>query len=123
MPTSVPGRRNGVLRVDRLEVSYGSVRALRGVSLTVDQGQFVGVVGPNGAGKSTLLLTIAGALAPSAGTIQLEGAFIAGVAAENIARLIHGFTGGHGFPVVQTQLWETPHCFATYRPAQKKEPE
>lgn len=36
--------------------------------------------------------------------------------AENIARLIHEFTASRGFPVVETHLWETPHCFATYRP-------
>jgi 6-pyruvoyltetrahydropterin/6-carboxytetrahydropterin synthase len=35
--------------------------------------------------------------------------------AENIARLIHTFTASRGFPVVETHLWETPHCFATYR--------
>lgn len=35
--------------------------------------------------------------------------------AENIARLIHEFAANHGFPIVQTQLWETPNCFATYR--------
>jgi 6-pyruvoyltetrahydropterin/6-carboxytetrahydropterin synthase len=35
--------------------------------------------------------------------------------AENIARLIHHFAASRGFPVVETQLWETPHCFATYR--------
>ena len=34
--------------------------------------------------------------------------------AENIARLIHEFTANYGFPIVQTQLWETPNCFATY---------
>jgi len=36
--------------------------------------------------------------------------------AENIAKLIHEFTASHGFPVVETRLWETPRCFATYRP-------
>lgn len=35
--------------------------------------------------------------------------------AENIARLIHEFTAAHGFPIVETHLWETPRCFATYR--------
>jgi 6-pyruvoyltetrahydropterin/6-carboxytetrahydropterin synthase len=35
--------------------------------------------------------------------------------AENIARLIYDFTADHGFPVVDVQLWETPHCYATYR--------
>lgn len=36
--------------------------------------------------------------------------------AENIARLIYEFTAGQGFPIVEAILWETPHCFATYRP-------
>lgn len=36
--------------------------------------------------------------------------------AENIARLIYEFTAQHGFPVVETRLWETPHCYATYAP-------
>ncbi len=37
--------------------------------------------------------------------------------AETIARLIHEFTVSQGFPIVETHLWETPHCFATYRPS------
>lgn len=37
--------------------------------------------------------------------------------AENIAKLIYDFTASRGFPIVQCQLWETPHCFATYQPA------
>lgn len=36
--------------------------------------------------------------------------------AENIARLIHEYTASRGFPIVETHLWETPNCFATYRP-------
>ena len=36
--------------------------------------------------------------------------------AENIAKLIYDFTASRGFPIVQCQLWETPHCFATYQP-------
>ena len=36
--------------------------------------------------------------------------------AENIAKLIYDFTAGRGFPIVECQLWETPHCYATYRP-------
>ena len=35
--------------------------------------------------------------------------------AENIARLIHEYTASRGFPIVETKLWETPHCYATYR--------
>lgn len=37
--------------------------------------------------------------------------------AENICKLIHQYTASRGFPIVETQLWETPHCFATYREA------
>ena len=36
--------------------------------------------------------------------------------AENIAKLIHDFTASRGFPIIETKLWETPRCFATYRP-------
>jgi 6-pyruvoyltetrahydropterin/6-carboxytetrahydropterin synthase len=38
--------------------------------------------------------------------------------AENIARLIHEFAASQGFPIVETRLWETPNCFATFRPDQ-----
>lgn len=76
-----------MLGVDGLEVAYGPVRALRGVSLEVAAGEIVSVVGPNGAGKSTLLLTIAGALQPSAGEVRFEGAAISGRPTEAIARL------------------------------------
>ena len=40
--------------------------------------------------------------------------------AENIAKLIHEFTASRGFPIVKTKLWETPRCFATYRPKRTK---
>jgi branched-chain amino acid transport system ATP-binding protein len=62
-----------MLEVEGLEVSYGVLRALHGISLTIERGQMVGLVGPNGAGKSTLLKTIAGLLTPRAGAIRWEG--------------------------------------------------
>lgn len=62
-----------LLRVDELQVSYGSVAALRGVSLSIDTGELVAVVGPNGAGKSTLLRTIAGLNNPRSGAILVNG--------------------------------------------------
>lgn len=67
-----------MLEVRDLEASYGPIRALRGVSLDINEGETIGVVGPNGAGKSTLLLAIAGVLAPVAGTITFQSTPIAG---------------------------------------------
>jgi 6-pyruvoyltetrahydropterin/6-carboxytetrahydropterin synthase len=50
--------------------------------------------------------------------VQGEPVYVMNVnpTAENIARLIHDFAAGEGFPVVEVQLWETDHCFASYRP-------
>src|ERR1700704_2090344 len=53
--------------------AFGGVRALRGVSVTVAEGQMVGLIGPNGSGKSTLLNVLAGVEHPSAGTVVLDG--------------------------------------------------
>ncbi len=49
-----------MLAIEGLSVSYGGLAALRGVSLTVEEGQFVAIVGPNGAGKTTLFKAISG---------------------------------------------------------------
>ena len=61
-----------MLEVENLEVSYGALAALHGVSLTVSPGEIVALVGPNGAGKSTLLKAIAGLMAARRGTIRWE---------------------------------------------------
>jgi branched-chain amino acid transport system ATP-binding protein len=62
-----------MLRVIDLAVSYGGLRALSGISLTVGEGQFVAVVGPNGAGKTTLFKAICGIVRPDSGTISFAG--------------------------------------------------
>ena len=62
-----------MLTVDALEVAYGEVKALWGVSLEVGPREIVALVGANGAGKSTTLKTISGLLRPRAGTVALEG--------------------------------------------------
>jgi branched-chain amino acid transport system ATP-binding protein len=76
-----------VLEIDTVAVNYGAVAALRGVSLTVSQGEIVAVIGANGAGKSTLLWTISGVLRPRSGTIRFRDRRIDGRRPESIARL------------------------------------
>jgi branched-chain amino acid transport system ATP-binding protein len=66
----------GKLRVKGIEVFYGDLQALRGVSLEVNQGEIVSIIGSNGAGKSTTLMTISGVLKPKRGEIQFDQDFI-----------------------------------------------
>jgi branched-chain amino acid transport system ATP-binding protein len=73
-----------VLEVSQLEVAYGSVLALRRVSLEVRAGEIVAVIGPNGAGKSTLLLSIAGVVAAKGGDIRFAGVSVRGLAPERL---------------------------------------
>ena len=61
-----------MLKVEALDVSYGEIRALKGVGLEVGQGEIVTILGNNGAGKTTTLKTISGLLHPTHGTITLE---------------------------------------------------
>jgi ABC-2 type transport system ATP-binding protein len=61
------------LRARDLHKRFGSIRALRGVSLTVDRGQVVGFLGPNGAGKTTTIGIVLGLVHPTAGTVELFG--------------------------------------------------
>ena len=76
-----------LLDVENLSVRYGDLVALRGVSLTVSEGEVVCIIGPNGAGKSTTLATIAGGVTPISGDIRLDGRSIVGERPEQIARL------------------------------------
>ena len=80
-----------MLTVEALDVSIGSVRILRGVGLAVRTGQLAGLIGRNGAGKTTLMRSIMGILAPSAGSITLEGQPLAGVPPHRRARMGIGY--------------------------------
>ena len=62
-----------MLCVRDLHVSYGGIKALRGVSLDVEQGEIVTIIGANGAGKSTLLNTVSGFLKPVSGSVSFKG--------------------------------------------------
>jgi branched-chain amino acid transport system ATP-binding protein len=74
------------LELKGLEVRYGTVAAVRGLTLTVGRGEMVGLIGPNGAGKSTTLHAIMGLVPASEGEILLNGQSIRGRPPERIAR-------------------------------------
>ena len=62
-----------LLEIKDLHVSYGKIKAIKGISLEVQAGEIVTLVGANGAGKTTLLKTISGLLQPASGSIEYEG--------------------------------------------------
>ena len=68
-----------MLKVDNLEVAYGNIKAIKGLSLEVNQGEIVTLIGSNGAGKSTTLRAISGILKPRSGSITFNGERIDGV--------------------------------------------
>jgi branched-chain amino acid transport system ATP-binding protein len=76
-----------MLEVRDLHATYGDLRALSGVSLTVGAGEMVALLGPNGAGKSTLLKTIAGLVRPRGGSVRWDGVDLAAVGAHRIVEL------------------------------------
>jgi branched-chain amino acid transport system ATP-binding protein len=73
------------LAVDNLDVRYGGVHAVRGLSFSVAAGEIVGLIGPNGAGKSSTLHAIMG-LTPASGSVQLGDAELLGRNPEDVAR-------------------------------------
>jgi len=75
-----------LLAVDDITVRYGRLTALRGVTLSISEGEILFVTGPNGAGKSTLLNAIAGVVPHVSGAITLNGTDLTGVPPESIAR-------------------------------------
>lgn len=73
-----------VLRVDRVSISFGGIRAVQDASLTVKAGQIHALIGPNGAGKTTLFNLVSGLYRPATGTVHLLGQDIGGQPPENI---------------------------------------
>ncbi|MDH3679190.1 MAG: ABC transporter ATP-binding protein [Acidimicrobiia bacterium] len=67
-----------MLEVERLTTRYGSISALRSVSISVGAGEVIGIIGSNGAGKTTLLNTVAGLLKPAGGRVELDGSDVTG---------------------------------------------
>ena len=73
-----------MLKVYDLQVYYGSIHAVKGISFEVNEGEIVTLIGANGAGKSTTLNTVAGLLKPRAGSIEFEGESLVGVPAHKM---------------------------------------
>ena len=73
-----------ILTLSNIESSYGRIMAVRGVSLSVPEGQILTILGSNGAGTSTILKTISGVMAPRKGAISFQGKPLAGVEAADI---------------------------------------
>ncbi len=73
-----------MLKVENLEVAYGNIKAIKGISLEVNQGEIVTLIGSNGAGKSTTLRSISGILKPRSGSITFNGERIDGVEGHEI---------------------------------------
>lgn len=61
------------IQIDQVHKSFGAFEALKGVDLTIEQGEFFALLGPNGAGKSTLISLLAGLLRPTSGTLRVMG--------------------------------------------------
>ena len=89
-----------LLEVNNLQVYYGHIHAIKGISLQVDKGEIVTLIGANGAGKSTTLKTISGLLHPREGNVKLEGQTIDKVPPHQIAEMgiAHVPEGRHIFP-------------------------
>ena len=84
---SGPGDRG--LAVEGLTKSYGSTRALRGLSLAAEPDQVIGIVGPNGAGKSTLVRILAGEETEDAGTVSLGGRLLVPERRRRVVAVVH----------------------------------
>jgi branched-chain amino acid transport system ATP-binding protein len=76
-----------LLELNDVHTYYGSIHALRGISLSVEDGEIVTLIGSNGAGKSTTLRTISGLLRPRQGTVMLEGKRLDGLRPHQIVEL------------------------------------
>ncbi|MBW1857262.1 MAG: ABC transporter ATP-binding protein [Deltaproteobacteria bacterium] len=76
-----------MLDLDNVKTYYGNIRALKGISIQVDENEIVCLIGGNGAGKSTTLMTISGVLTPVEGDVLFQGQSIVGVRADSIVQM------------------------------------
>lgn len=76
-----------MLEVKGLEVSYGAIKALKGISFSVEQGEIISLIGSNGAGKTTTLHSLSGIIRKAAGSVLFNGHDISSMSADRIVRL------------------------------------
>ncbi len=94
-----------MLEVENLNVYYGAIHALKGVSFFIEKGEIITLIGGNGAGKSTTLNTISGLLRPRMGTAKFQGEELTNVPPQNIVRrgVVQVPEGRHIFPKLTVQ--------------------
>ena len=114
-----------LLEVDDIEVRYGAIRALKGISFHANAGEIVALLGANGAGKTTTQKTVSGMLRPSQGEIRFEGKRIDGIPAHELISLgiCHVPEGRHVFPrmTVEENLEIGAFRFKTDRPRRHRQ--
>jgi branched-chain amino acid transport system ATP-binding protein len=110
-----------LLEVDNIQVSFGHIEVIKGISFSVDAGEIVAIIGANGAGKTTTLCTVSGLVRPKRGRILWKGADISSHAVERIVRdgLAHCPEGRRIFPGLT--VMENLMSGAAARPYRKAE--
>src|SRR5690606_24634145 len=76
-----------VLRADNIAKHYGGLKAVKGVSIAIEEGELRGLIGPNGAGKSTFFRMLAGEIQPTHGRVYLRGKDITGIGVTQVCQL------------------------------------
>jgi len=101
-----------LLQVSDIHTYYGTIEALKGVSLTVEAGEVVTLIGSNGAGKSTTLRAVAGLTPASGGRITFDGEDITGMAADEIVTRGIALSPEGRFQLVNVSHWDSAESTA-----------
>jgi len=113
-----------LLSMDNIFFAYGDVPIIKGISLTINRGDFWAFIGPNGSGKTTLLKLMNGTLAPQKGSVHADGIALHDMTRRQIAQFMavvpQGFTPSFSFTVFDVVLMgRTPHL--QHRPFEREE--
>jgi branched-chain amino acid transport system ATP-binding protein len=95
-----------MLEVAQLTKRFGGLVAVKDLSFSIRPGEILGLIGPNGSGKSTAMLTVMGVIAPSSGSIKLEGTEIGGLPSHKVARKGVGLIFQHSRPLNRQTVLE-----------------